>query len=195
MSAHRYWRLALLACASNAYSMAECQFRSTPGAALLFSGGTATAAQTWTTYVPTYAADNNLGTVWSSNDNAAGQWWEYDYGAGSSIDVAEVSITARNDNQYGQTPSSFSLQYSDDNATWVTLGTFSGISWSAGATQVFTIGVTAMRVTQVGAEVWVAGVSPPMRLTQLGAEVWVNIAQPYTPPASGGAAPLVIIMA
>lgn len=141
MAVHRYWRLFFAGTAGAAYAFAEVQFRTTPGTPLLFSGGTASAAETFSGFPASNAADNNTTTLWSGNDAALNQWWAYDYGAGNTRDIREVTITARNDANFSQAPSLFQLQFSDDNSTWTNAqpSPFSATWASAGQTQTFTV--------------------------------------------------------
>lgn len=148
MAAHRYWRIQLSANASNAFSFAEIQFRDVPGTPRLFSGGTASATQTYSTQTVSLAIDNDLTTFWSGVDNTSGQSWTYDYGSGNSLDVQEVMLTAIGvyDPTYGfhQTPSAFTLQYSDDNSTWTTVQAWTNVWFAPNQTDVFTVGDTSL---------------------------------------------------
>lgn len=151
MTAHRYWRIQLNTGAGGAYAFSEIQFRITRGTPLLFASATpATAAQTFGsvpgTFDATQVADNNINTLWSSNNKTPPQWWAYDYGATSSnwLDVVEVAITARNDGNANQAPLTFDLQSSDDNSSWNTAGSFTASTWvSAAQTQVFSLPLPA----------------------------------------------------
>ena len=142
-SAHRIWRLAFTSTAGNAYAMAEVQFRTAVGSPLLFGGGTATAAETYGgvpgSYDPSKAADNDPSTLWSANDNAAGQWWQYDYGAGNGLAIVEVVITPRNDGYADQAPSAFDIEWSDDGETFTSVGSFTAQPWTAGVAQTFDV--------------------------------------------------------
>jgi uncharacterized protein (TIGR02217 family) len=179
---HRYWRLFFQATGGNAYGIAEAQFRTTAGTPLLFSGGTATASSTFGsipgTNDPSKVADNNPATVWSTNfANGYGEWWAYDYGVGVTIQIVEVSITARNDGSYTQAPTQFALEYSDDNSTWVGIFPPFTATWAQGQTKVFTVPANAiagtqMSVTQAAVEQFVPIVPPQMQLTQAAVEHW-----------------------
>lgn len=126
MAAHRYWRIHMIACGSTAYAFAEMQFRTTAGVPLLFSGGTATAADTFSgqpgPYDASHVVDNDINTLYSSTNTTQPQWVAYDFGAtsGNWRDVVEISITARNDTSYQQAPQTFEVQWSDDNSSWTT---------------------------------------------------------------------------
>jgi hypothetical protein len=144
--AHRYWRMSLLGTAGNAYSIADIQYRTSPGVGLLFNGGVPHATENYQStdttgpYGAYLAADNDPSTFWSSIEANAGQVWQYDFGAGNTLQVAEVSVEARNDEHYTQAPSSFSLDYSDDGIAWTTAQTYANIVWAnAGQVQVFEV--------------------------------------------------------
>jgi len=158
-SPHRYWRLYLTAGGNVVFGIAEVQFRTTPGTPLLFSGGTAIASsyyQSSSTYQPSNAADNNPSTLWASATTNSGEFWGYDYGSGNALAIQEFTITARNDSNYSQAPTSFQLQYSDDNTTWTAAYFGTSGAWSSGQTQVFTVplGPLQAQITQVGLEQW-----------------------------------------
>jgi hypothetical protein len=148
--AHRFWRMSLLS-GNQAYAMSTVQFRAVAGTALAFAGGTPHATENYNStdttgsYGAYLAADTDPSTFWSSQDANAGQVWEYDYGAGNSIQVGEVYVQVRPDNYYTQGPSSFSLDYSDDGTTWKTAQTYTGISWtSASQSQTFDVAANSM---------------------------------------------------
>lgn len=50
-----------------------------------------------------------------------------------------------------------------------------------------------LRVTQLGAKIWGTSTSPPVHITQVGAEVWVAINQPWAPPAASAMPTLCVI--
>jgi len=161
-AAFRFWRIyiATQQGGASACNLAEVQFRTTAGTALLFSGGTASAFDTNSSYVAANACDNNTSTFWCSNANGPG-WWQYDYGAGNSLAVAEVAITCRSDGYAGQGAATWTLQCSNDGAGWASVQTFTAATWTAGSSQTFDVSGgggggsgTALNVTQVGAEVW-----------------------------------------
>ncbi len=130
MAAHRYWRIRLKASALNAYSFCEIQFRTTAGVALPFSGGTASAAQTWSTDVAANATDGNINTMYGSTDTSGDQWWAYDYGVGNALDIVQITITSRIDSNYQQTPTSFIPEWSDNGVSW-TSGNPITATWSS----------------------------------------------------------------
>lgn len=148
MAAHRYWRLNIPAQFFTP-AMAEVQFRTGFGVPLLFPVDTTAVCKAGNTYGsvpgtydPSKLADNLISTLWSAGD-ATANWWSYDYGAASGgwRDITQVVITARNDSGYGQAPAIFTLQWSDDNAAWTSVQTFTSAPWtSAAQVQTFSVG-------------------------------------------------------
>lgn len=188
-SPHRYWRVYFTAGGSGGvFSLAEAQFRVTPGTPLLFSGGAVNSLSSYNagTNPNTNLADNNINTWWASATANPGEWWEYDYGSGNTLAVQEVTLTARNDSAYTQAPTTFQVQWSDDNASWNSANSFTATTWSsAGQTQTFTIplGATQAQLTQIAIEQWAQG-SPAAQLTQIAVEQWASsfaIAPPVGP--------------
>lgn len=145
MAAHRYWRINMTAGAAAAFAFAGIQFRTAAGSSLAFSGGTASAADTYGgapgTYDASKAADIDVNTLYSSNNKTAPQWWAYDFGSGNSRDVVEIAITARNDANYNQAPSGFTPQWSDDGTNWTSMQGVATAVWTSAA-QVQALAVT-----------------------------------------------------
>jgi F5/8 type C domain len=177
MTAHRYWRIMMNASAGNAFSLAEIQFRTVAGVSRPFSGGTASAYNSYPGYPPAQATDGDNATFWSSSDATPGDW-KYDYGVGNAIDVVEIMITSRNDSFYTQTPTSFTLQWSDDGSTWTSMMPISA-SWSSPTqTQAFAVtplAGTAAILTQIALEQWNAN-NPTGQMTQIALEQWASVA-------------------
>ena len=146
MAVHRYWRIRMTTAAAGAYAFAEIQFRTTAGTSLAFSGGAATAADTFGGQPgandASKAADGNISTLYSSNSTSQPQWWMYDFGAASGNwrDVVEVAITARNDGNFNQAPIGFVPEFSDDGSTWTLTAPISTSGWtSAGQLRTFAV--------------------------------------------------------
>lgn len=133
------WRLLIVAGVDVSYSLAEVQFRPVIGTPHAFTGGTPSASEVNSTYVAANACDGSLSTYWASNDTLNYQYWQYDYGVGNGpSDIAEVTITARNDAGYTQTPTTMLLQYSDGVGGWVTRLTLGpSLVWTQGQTYTF----------------------------------------------------------
>jgi lysophospholipase L1-like esterase len=139
MAVHRYWRLFLDGCASFAYTISEVQFRPVSGTSTPFpGGGTASAAETYSGQVASMAADGDPNTFWGAPDVNAGQWWQWDYGAGNGLaQVAELFLQTRNDGNYAMGPSAFHVAHSDDGTNWTTDFSATANWTSAGQTMVF----------------------------------------------------------
>lgn len=134
---HAYWRLVLLDSASSAYSMAELEMRATPGGADQCTGGTGSAAQSFSgSFDGPKAFDDNTTTLWSSTNKNGAQWIKYAFA--SPVSVAQLSITARNDVSYTQTPTLFFVEHSDDDSEWTPAWRQTATWSSAGQTQTFT---------------------------------------------------------
>lgn len=148
MAAHRFWRIAIRHTVSVDFrSMSDIEFRTVPGTSLRFSGGTASASSAYAggengpaaSATDTALASNGFPTWWATAPGAlsTNDWWQYDYGAGNAVDVAEIAITARGDSSADQTADLFDIQNSDDGASWVTVVRRKASPWSVGQTQVF----------------------------------------------------------
>lgn len=178
MTAHRYWRITMTSGAGNAYAFSEIQFRMTAGTPLAFSGGTASAAQTFSTFGAANAADGNIATLYSSTDKTAPQWWAYDLGAGNSRDVVEIMITNRVDSNANQAPSSFTPEWSDDGTTWHGNLPITTAAWTTlSQTQVFAVTplvANAALLTQIVLEQW-GNSNPAAQMTQVSLEQWASV--------------------
>jgi hypothetical protein len=141
--AHRFWRLLINQSADlHTTAIAELSLAASAGGANLIGAGTASASSVSGANTAAMAVDGNPATYWSSvaATAVAGQWLEYDFGAGASQQILEVKITAGaflNGDQFA--PNEFQLQWSDNNANWATAWTFRSAVWTAGAQQTFTI--------------------------------------------------------
>jgi hypothetical protein len=138
-TAHRYWRLLMSTKSPGVsfYGMAELEFRDVAGTGRSFSGGAASDDFSGTPNDPTAlhganaCTDGNTATWWLSAFGDA-DWWMYDYGAGHAANVVEVVITAPSDISVGNGPVDFTLEYSDDNVTWIATENFHHDGWTAG---------------------------------------------------------------
>jgi hypothetical protein len=139
--AHMYWRIVMFGvgtvATNNAFSMSELQMRATTGGANQCTGGAASAGETWPEFAPANAFDGNTSTAWGATNAKLSNWLKYAFAA--PVSVGAVAITARNDGPgYGQTPVSFSVQFSDDNANWNTAWHVVTGNWTLGEMRVFT---------------------------------------------------------
>ena len=146
---HLYWRIN---CQTNAgsnqyFQIAEVAMAAAPGGANLCAGGTASANGSASGDPPASALDNNLATFWCSAGGTPA-WWYYEFP--SAVEIVEVTLSATSGNPQNA-PLGFTLDYSDDNSTWTTRGSFTASSWSAGQAQVFDVPSDAL-VSQVVTE-------------------------------------------
>lgn len=123
MAVHRYWRLYCLLNQRplDVYSLQEITASSTVGGANELIGSTVSASSTFSGWPASQAIDGNPNLGWASTTAAAGEWIKFDLGAGNEKDLsAEISVLARNDGFYNQTPTLAWWQWSDDNLAWTT---------------------------------------------------------------------------
>jgi hypothetical protein len=138
---HRYWRIYIESTVYGSYAgiVELTMASSTGGANLCTTGANASASSSFSGYPASAAIDNNTSTYWGTASGASAPWWwQYDFGAGNTENIVEVTITAREDAPT-TAPGSWALQYSDDNSTWSTADTFISATWTAGAVQTFSV--------------------------------------------------------
>ena len=139
MAAHRYWRVYYTATSDGWAAIAEIAMHTTVGGGNVISGGTASASSSFSGFPASSAIDSNASTAWASNGAVLPSWWEYDFGAGVTKDIVEFVVTARTGTAAGESGSAFQLQFSDDNSTWTTAWSWTGVSWTSGQTQTFAV--------------------------------------------------------
>jgi hypothetical protein len=141
-TAHRYWRLSHMAIPGGAggASFGEVAFASSLGGVNLCAGGTASASSVFDApYVASAALDGNPATLWSALGSDTDAYWQYDFGAG--VVVREIRITARSDRfAVGFSPTSYTLQWSDDGAVWTTVETVPLLPFVASQVQTYSNG-------------------------------------------------------
>lgn len=139
-AASRYWRVR----GENVSNMscAEMEMRESAGGADATGSGTPTASSTFDgTTGAAKAFDNSAATLWSSANVSvlASEWIRYDFGVGVTKDIQEISYQTRNDAFFAQAPASGWVESSADAVNWLPRKYFSGLSWSAGATNLITL--------------------------------------------------------
>lgn len=124
---HAYWRIYVTANSSgtNSTEVAEVQFRAAAGGADQATGGTAI-QQAGSTGVAARAFDDSTATYWTDS-TAYPKWVGYHFAA--PVSVAEVAITSGGTSS-NWVPNTFTVDYSDDGVTWVTLASFAGQTWT-----------------------------------------------------------------
>lgn len=171
-TSHRYWRLLMTTKSPGVslYGVAELEFRAIAGTGRTFSGGIASDAFSGTPNDPTTlhganaATDENAATWWVGNFGT-GDWWMYDYGLGGA-NVVQIIMTAPPDISGSNAPVDFTLEYSDDNVTWIATENFHHEGWTAGQTvrfgpyrRAFT-GLTTPSLTYTAAQMTADGFDP-----------------------------------
>lgn len=129
LSAHRYWRINISANSGGGFtSIAEVEMRTSIGGADVTGSGTASAsASQGGAEVPSAAFDNNGSTQWAMAGSSG--WLKYDFGSGQDKDIRQMLI--RSGNNTGHEPTTFNLEWSDDDSVW-TIGlvcTMSQTDW------------------------------------------------------------------
>ena len=137
----QYWRISTSSSVDGTYvAVAEFQFREVAGTPEYFIAGTPSASSA-TNGGANEAADRNLGTAWTTTLAPPPQWWQWNYGAGNGISVAEIMVQARNGGSYPQTPTIFTPQWSTDGVTWHSKDTITCAPWTTDS-QIQTFAVT-----------------------------------------------------
>lgn len=83
------------------------------------------------------AVDDDNATYWAANSTVTA-WWQYDFGASNEKTLRRIDIRAR-DAGPQNSPSDFTIQYSNDGSTWTTVLTVTGeTGWTASQLRLFT---------------------------------------------------------
>ncbi len=134
-AAHKFWRLDSMNSTEGSYaSIGELVFAATTGGASLCNGGTPIgSASTAGSDTASEAFDGNSATLWAATLPTPYLAYEF----ASSVVVGEVRLTPRTDGgPVSQTPSAFTLSYSDDGSTWTAVQSFTA-SWTTTTAQSF----------------------------------------------------------
>lgn len=145
MAAHRYWRLWFSP--ENGYgdtgqiAISELELRDTPAGSNVATGGSISASSEYSgsfTAAKLLDGSTAAGNGWKTvDDSRLGSWVKYDFGSGNEKDIVEVVLkapvaTGTGINTVAYLPTSFILQYSDDDIEWVTNSGVFGITWDWG---------------------------------------------------------------
>lgn len=117
--AHAYWEVYVTAVEAMGNSgIAELEMRATIGGADQCSGGTSSASSIFSgSFVAANGFDNDANTLWHNGGGVIPSWLRYQFAA--PVEVAEVSMTSRNDSANGDI-ATFRVRYSDDGTNWFT---------------------------------------------------------------------------
>ncbi len=139
-AAHRYWRINASdneTAANNILSIVEMQFHvGTNGFGVdAATGGTAAADSIFVGTSPASGGFDDIfldqnNDFWASGNTAFPHWLSYDFGSGKNI--YGVDVVSRATGSQDQSPTAFTIQYSDDNAAWTTEWTVASSTGWAG---------------------------------------------------------------
>lgn len=122
MAAHRYWRVhCTVGNGEPNFSVGEIELRTSISGADQTGSGTPTLSSGTTA---TSAFDNNNSTLATTTSGTFPHWIKYDFGAGNDKDIVELTMFPRSQVRY--MPTTFTLDYSDNDSTWTTLYSFDG---------------------------------------------------------------------
>lgn len=139
-SRHRYWRLGITGSNGAGFvGAANVEMRTLSSSVDETEGGTASSTSNFGTLVPANAFTGmNPGDTleWASNNAGFPEYLKYDFGAARPVFVQELFYKPRVGLESSQSPTGFTIEYSDDNSSWTTVRTVTGITgWtSAGKT-------------------------------------------------------------
>ena len=144
VSTAQWWRLLMTANnGGDDYGISKLDLRTTVGGSNVATGGTAYAATTSSTNVPSRAFDANDSTSYVSSGITNPQWLLYKFADGSPQNIVEVLIRNRSDDtavSAAQSPKDFKLQYKSAGAHDVWTDVFlvtSSTGWAAPEARVF----------------------------------------------------------
>ncbi len=173
MATHRYWRLNVTNTVGGSYlAIAELVLAESFLGAQAATGGTASSSSDYGGYPASNCFDGNLSSF-SHSASGMPQTISYDLGAGNEKDFAQLRITQRS-GQASTAPSTFALQWSDDDSAWTDHITASGIVWADTQTEKMwqAAGVpTYAELAQVVVEVLSFIPPPQAQLAQIALEV------------------------
>lgn len=143
MANHRYWRVLITAStsgATKAVQLFEVEMRDGVSGTDLCpvqssDTGIVTASHNTTTSFQLF--DNDTGTYWSNGAPSADSWFRFDFGSGTEVFPVELAINPR---YASQSPADFTIQFSDNDADWTNVASWSGLTdWSVGVYRTFAI--------------------------------------------------------
>ncbi|MBF0116848.1 MAG: discoidin domain-containing protein [Magnetococcales bacterium] len=138
MLPHRYWRIYMTRSTFGAtmqVCLYEVEFRGTPGGPDQCDGGVASASHRNDRAYHLF--DNNPSESWINGGPSEDSWFQYDFGAGHAVIVAEIKMVSRG---WEESPEDFVLQWSDDGTHFTTVASWSGINdWHGGVEKLFVV--------------------------------------------------------
>jgi len=144
---HPYWRIYVSGVAggnSNGIHLTEIAWANSVSGPQIATGGNATASSAVSAVTNAY--DGNNGTKFQSSALTSGwQWTGYEFA--SPADPLEVRMRTQTSTTTGA-PTTFYIQYSDDNSRWTDAYYTTGLSWSNAETKSFTAGTGSVLVAE-----------------------------------------------
>lgn len=132
MAAHRYWRINSITIPGGGYlEIAEWHLYN--GATRVDASATISSSNVPSLGTPADLQDNNTSTrcFWAESVAEDPSFWiKWDFGTAQNVDGTKFAGFDSN-NRY---PSAFTLQWSDDNSTWTTQNSVSGIAYPGNLT-------------------------------------------------------------
>ena len=160
-TAYRYYRLVFSKNSNNDnryYTVNELELYEQAGAAgtNLCIGATASASGNYGSQVASLAIDGNPTTYWESSPDGAPSWLKVDLGAEHVARSMVIKSTAYTT----EIPKDFVLQGSNDNSTWIVVGSYAGVDSfiASGGTLTLHFGVKGTSLLDDGTpstKVWV----------------------------------------
>ena len=132
--AARYWRMiATRSGATTVFGLNRLHFRTTAGGA-----NVATVAANWNVELTTGTATSLIAGGTNRATHSTSNWntWILEYDFGSPTIVREVAMTG--DATAANSPTYFSIQWSNDRVTWNNMETYTGVSWTNTELKTFT---------------------------------------------------------
>ncbi len=160
-TAYRYYRLVFSKNSNNDnryYTVNEWELYEQVGATgtNLCIGATASASGNYGSQVASLTIDGNPTTYWESSLDGAPSWLNVDLGAGHVARAMVIKSTTYPDER----PKDFVLQGSNDNSTWIVVGSYAGVDSfiASGGTFTLNFGVKGTSLLEDGtpsSKVWV----------------------------------------
>jgi hypothetical protein len=140
-SGHRYWRVVWDTTDRGSAGCAKLEFHTSIGGADISGTGTAMCSSSYAGDQGQPAFDNDITSNWSSDFGQLNGWLGMDFGAGNSPAVVEIALTPRQDGSFtdSDSPKPGGLEYSDDNATWTRLFSFSRPTYAKSTVYTFNV--------------------------------------------------------
>lgn len=141
---HRYWRLGITGSNGTGFVAAEnVEFHVLVGGNDETEGGTASSTSNFAGLPPANAFDGmspGNTSVWANNNVGFPENLIYDFGAANPKMIGEIAYYPRTGFESTQSPTGFTIDYSDNGSAWTTMRTVTGITgWVGGTPKVYSV--------------------------------------------------------